>query len=199
MPNPIRCLTIAVILAAAATVAAANPGSKWRITVSVSAQGMSLPAQVSEMCVAGGGQDPPPPPSGQNDCQYTETARTGNTVRYAIECKAMKGTGQISYSADHYSGKFDLQGEHGPVSSTYEGQKLGTCDAAQASNATRSSAADTSSSSVAAAANAASAVGTEVKDTAAAAATDAAQSAKDDAKESVKDKATGVLKGLFGR
>ncbi len=206
MRNPIRCLTIGAILMAVSVANAGNPGTQWRITVSVSASGMSSPAHVSEMCVTGGGQDQPAPPSGQNDCKYTELARSADTVRYAIECKAMKGTGQMTYSADHYLGKFDLQGEHGPVSSTYEGQKLGTCNSAQANSgalsnagAANSSAAASSVGVAAVAGNALSTAGSETKDAVKDVATDTAQSAQDDAKQAVKDKATSVLKGLFGR
>jgi hypothetical protein len=193
-----RSLLAACALMACVAIAG-TPGSQWRFTVSISAPGLNLPAQLSEMCVTGSSQDRPLP-SGQNGCKYTELSHSGNTVRYAVECKAMKGTGEITYGADHYVGKFDMQGEHGAVSATYAGQKLGTCDSPRANNAAPSGAVSSNSSSVAAAAgNAVSTAGSEVKDVATDAATDTAQSAKDDATQSVKEKASSVLKGLFGR
>jgi len=197
-----------ILLAAASMAAVADPGVQWRVTTSMSGLGMNMPSRISDICVTGNKQDQPPP-SGQGDCQYTEMSRTGSTVHYVVRCKNMKGAGDISYAADHYSGKFDMQSDRGKLSATYEGQKLGTCENTQAQSGTGSDATAKGAANRSAAPGASSTVGSElqsaavagasqVKDAATDVASDAAQSAKDDATQSVKDKVENKLKGLFG-
>ncbi len=211
----IRTLALVFMVAATGTVAAADTGTLWHVTTSISGPGMSPPARVTDVCVTGGKQDQPPP-AGQSDCQYTELSRSGTTVRYAVQCSTMKGTGEISYTPDHYSGKFDMQAAQGAVSATYEGRKLGTCTGAgansgtQLGNGARRDGVDGQTDQGTRAPGAFGAVGSEVKsgistgagevkDAATDVATDAAQSVKDNATQSVKDRAESVLHGLFGR
>ncbi len=210
MKTHIRNVALVLSLTATAVAAAADPGTKWRVTTSMSGLGMNMPARVTEMCVTGSKQDQPPP-TGQSDCSYTELSRSGSTVRYAVQCSTMKGPGEISYDADHYRGKFDMHSVQGAMSATYEGQRLGTCDGTKVaggtqSKATASQGGSTPDANNSALTSASSELGSglasgagEIKDAASEVAADAAQSVKDDAKESVKDKAEDALKGWFGR
>jgi len=190
----VRGFAVLSLVTAAGTAIASDPGTQWRITTSMSGMGMNLPSRVTESCVTGSKQDQPAP-TAQSDCQFTETSRVGSTVQFAVQCKSMKGTGTISYGADHYSGKFDMQSDRGVMSVTYDGQKLGSCDATQSKGTAGNSSAVTGATS---------AVGSEVKDTASAGATqvkdaatgvasDAAQSAKDGATQSVQEKTQSLL------
>jgi hypothetical protein len=190
----VRGLAVVTLITAAGRALAGDPGTQWQITTSMSGMGMSLPSRVTETCVTGSKQDQPAP-TAQNDCHFTETSRSGPTVQFAVQCKSMRGTGTISYGADHYSGKFDMQSDRGAMSLTYEGQKLGSCDGAQSSSSGGNSSAVSGATSAVGSEvkDAASAGATEVKDAATGVATEAAQSAKDGANQAVQDKVQGVL------
>lgn len=198
MHHTLRVLTFMSILAATGAAMAADPGAnaKWRITTSMTGMGMSMPARVVEMCISADKQNQPPP-SGQGECQYTQISRSGATVSYSVQCRTMKGTGQITYSADRYSGKFDLQSDQGALSATYEGEKIGSCDLSESNTG---SAAPSAMSAVGSQVKSGVVEGAgEVKAAAADVATDATQAVKDEATQSVTDKAVNALKGLFGR
>jgi hypothetical protein len=195
----VRGLTVAALVTAAGVALAGDSGTKWRITTSMSGMGMSLPSRVTESCVTGSGQDQPAP-TAQSDCQFTETSRSGATVQFAVQCKSMKGTGTISYASDHYSGKFDMQSDRGAMSVTYDGQKLGSCDATQANASAAGSAASSAASAVGSEVKDAAAAGaTEVKDAATEVASDAAQSAKDTANQAVQDKVQDKVQGVLDK
>ena len=153
MNSNLRTLVFVSMVAAAGGARAADTGTLWHVTTSMSGMGMNMPSRGTDMCVAGSQQNQPPP-GGQSDCHYTEVSRSGSTVRYAVQCNTMKGTGEISYSADRYTGKFDMQSSRGDMSVTYEGQRVGTCDAAQANGAPHASGAAQTSSGAQAAAGA---------------------------------------------
>jgi Protein of unknown function (DUF3617) len=176
----IRGVAAVSLLAAVGAAFAADSGTEWRITTSFSGMGMNMPSRVSQSCVAGTQQNQPPPAT-QGDCQTSELSRNDSTVRYAVQCKNMKGTGEITYSADHYVGKFDMQSDRGTMTISYQGQKVGPCDPQAGSQVKAGIDAGAS----------------EVKGAATDVATDAAQSVKDDATQSAKNKAENALKGLF--
>ena len=189
-----RGLAIATLVTAAGTAAASDPGTQWRITTTMTGMGMSPPSRVTESCVTGSKQAQPTP-TAQSDCQFTETSRSGPTVQFAVQCKSMRGTGTISYGADRYSGKFDMQSERGAMTVTYDGQKLGSCDATLSNGSVGSSSAVSGAASAVGSEvqDTVSAGATQVKDTATEVASDAAQSAKDGATQAVQEKTQGLL------
>ncbi len=207
MNRLIGSMVLISVAAAAGQSFAADPGTRWRVTTSMSGLGFDVPPRVVETCAVGDRQAQPPP-TAQKDCKFTELSRDGSTVRYSVHCSTMDGAGEITYGADHYSGKFNMQMPRGTVTATYEGEKLGSCNGTEANTnaglngSSSQSGINTSSggamSTVGSAVKSGVATGAgEIKDTATEVATDATQSAKDDAKESVKEKAESALRGLF--
>lgn len=143
--NPRVRLLLAGLLCAVVTVAAlaAAPGTKWRITVSMNGMGMNLPPHTMNICATGEQQDRPPPSMQNSNCSVTQVSQSGNTVRYALHCtgpEKMDGSGEITYTADHYTGHFDVQTAHGAMSTTYDGQKLGACDGTEDNDPTKTAA-----------------------------------------------------------
>ncbi|HEY4211087.1 MAG TPA: DUF3617 family protein [Steroidobacteraceae bacterium] len=129
-----------VLSPALAPAADAPPtGTRWEVTTSMNGMGISLPGQVTQVCSTGDHQDKPlPPQSKQNNCSYTQLSQTGNSAKYAIKCGGdhpMEGTGEMTYSSDHYTGKFNLNaGPQGQMAMTFEGRKMGTCTGTEANN-----------------------------------------------------------------
>jgi hypothetical protein len=98
--------------------------------MSMNGMGMSLPSRTQEICVTGNDQERPPPASQNKDCSFTEVSHSGNTVKYAMQCKgreAMQGEGEVTYTSGHYTGRFHMKMSSGEMSMTYEGTKLGAC------------------------------------------------------------------------
>lgn len=84
---------ISLVAAVATQAVAADPGTRWRVTTSLSGTDINLPSRVVETCAVGDHQSQPPP-TAQKDCKFTELSRDGNTVRYSVHCSTMDGTGQ---------------------------------------------------------------------------------------------------------
>lgn len=111
-----------------------EPGEKWRTTMSMSAMGMSMPGQTTEVCVLKGGDQTPVPVD--KNCQVSDHKRSGNKESFRMACTgkdAMKGTMEIVYeSPDHYRGKMLVESADGEMTMNYDGRKLpGECDAGE--------------------------------------------------------------------
>ncbi len=124
---------------APAPAADATSGTRWEVTTSINAMGMSIPGQVTQVCSTGEHQDQPlPPESKQSQCSYTLLSKSGNTTRYAIKCGGehpMDGTGEMTYASDQYSGKFNLNSAaQGQMTMAFEGKKMGACTGTEANN-----------------------------------------------------------------
>ncbi len=131
--------TLLACLPILALAADATSGTRWEVTTSINAMGMSIPGQVTQACSTGAHQDQPlPPESKQNNCSYSLLSQTGNTAKYAIKCGGdhpMDGTGEMTYASDHYTGKFNMNsGAQGQVAMTFEGKKMGACTGTEANN-----------------------------------------------------------------
>jgi hypothetical protein len=132
-------LALATLLALSSGLTLAADGTRWEVTTSINAMGMSIPGQVTQVCSTGDHQDQPlPPESKQSQCSYTLLGKSGNTAKYAIKCGGehpMDGTGEMTYASDHYSGKFNLNSAaQGQMTMAFEGKKMGACTGAEANN-----------------------------------------------------------------
>ena len=69
------------------------------------------------------------------DCQIKDMRISGNTATWTMHCNNPQfiadGTGQSTFSADAYQGKFSMsattQGTHMQMSTTFTGKRLGNC------------------------------------------------------------------------
>jgi hypothetical protein len=131
-------VSTAILLACAsvslAVAAAASQGEKWKITSSVQMEGMSMPGQSAEICKEPG--EDTVPVRTESNCQVYDVTRSGNVQNFKMRCTgkdAMEGTGQFTYlGKDHYQGKMQMKVEGETMTMSYEGQKLGSCDGAEA-------------------------------------------------------------------
>ena len=113
--------------------AAPAAGVKWRITTSMSAQGMTLPGQTTEVCQPVNSNETVVMDREQSNCTITERSRRGNTETFAMRCtgeEAMEGRMEITHlGPDHYRGRMRATSADGSFDMTYEGRKLGgSCD-----------------------------------------------------------------------
>jgi hypothetical protein len=128
---------IALILCAAVPLALAAgtpPGEKWKITSNVQMEGMSMPSSTAEICKQPG--DDSVPVKADSNCKVYDVTRSGNVQSFKMRCTgkdAMEGSGQFTYvGKDHYQGKLLLKTDGQTMTMASEGQKLGSCDGAEA-------------------------------------------------------------------
>ena len=134
----IRCalvLCTAPLVALPAWAQAPDKGEQWEITTRIEMAGMpaAMPASTTRMCIGKNAKDEVPVPK-QDNCRTTESRRTGNTLRYRMECTgkdAMVGEGEITYAGDSYTGRMHMTGKSGgdafDMTQTFTGRKLGEC------------------------------------------------------------------------
>lgn len=118
----------------AAPASAANTGVTWRITTSMSMQGMSIPGQSTEVCQPLNAPTTVPAANQDSNCSVTNHRRTGNTETFDMRCtgeEPMQGRMEITHlGPDHYRGRMRATTAEGTVEFAYEGRKLGrSCDA----------------------------------------------------------------------
>jgi len=140
-PSFRRAVRCALLLCNAAFVTvpawaqAQDKGEQWEITTRMEMAGMpaALPATTTRICVGKNAKDEVPVPK-QDNCRTTESRRTGNTMRYRMECTgkdAMVGEGEITYAGDTYTGRMHMTGKSGgdtfDMTQNFTGRKLGEC------------------------------------------------------------------------
>ena len=137
LPSRLRRLAVA---AAAALVLvpvahAQQKGDQWEVTVRMEMPGMTMPAQTVRMCLDKKARDESYVPQGRGDCKVVDTHKSGNTLRYRMECSgkdALSTEGEITWSGDSYAGKMHMKGKSGSdsfdMSQTFAGRKVGECN-----------------------------------------------------------------------
>jgi hypothetical protein len=134
---PAAALAAALTFCTAAALAApaAQNGVKWRVTTSMSMQGMTIPAQSAEVCQPlNSDQTAMMSRDQDHNCTITNHRRTGNTESFDMRCTGeqdMQGRMEITHlGPDHYRGRMRATSKEGTFDMNYEGQKLGgSCDA----------------------------------------------------------------------
>lgn len=114
---------------------AAQNGVKWRVTTSMSMQGMTIPAQSAEVCQPlNSDQTAMMSRDQDHNCTISNHRRTGNTESFDMRCTGeqdMQGHMEITHlGPDHYRGRMRATSREGTFDMNYEGKKLGgSCDA----------------------------------------------------------------------
>jgi hypothetical protein len=120
------------IAAEPTTGAAKEPGDLWETTTEMQMMGMSMPARTSRHCAPREWKEPPG--AGDNDrmgCETTGFTGSGPTYNWKMKCAGpppMTGEGQITRTADGYSGTMKMQTPQGEVTMKMTGKRLGDCD-----------------------------------------------------------------------
>ena len=128
-------LAVAVILPAAAadTPHPQKPG-KWQVKMQMEMPNMpvKMPPFTWEICLTEEDLKDPQkavPNDPKNKCDVADYKVDGNTVTWTINCpkQDMKGTGEITYTDDSYSGKMDMTVGEQEMSTKYSGKWIGEC------------------------------------------------------------------------
>ena len=139
----LRRLLIGSVLSVAASAHAAGPGGMrpglWETTIQ-SNMGGAKPFVTRACVTAKQLEDPKGAVPNINDaqmkCEQLDYKVNGSTVSWKLRCSgemAMEGSGQMTASADSYSGKMDMtmkmQGQTMNMNQTMSGRRIGDCPA----------------------------------------------------------------------
>lgn len=131
--SPVFCALCAL---AAAPALAQDKGDQYEVTVKMEIAGMPMvmPPRTTRLCVAKNAKDEAFVPRKEGDCSVTDSRKTGSTVTYRMQCTgkdSLVGEGQITYTADGYTGRMHMTGTGGgqpfDMTQTYTGRKVGEC------------------------------------------------------------------------
>lgn len=137
MPKSITYLCAFVV--AAVAVAAQAPKSpqkpgKWQTTVETEMPGMpmKMPAMTSESCLTAEDLADPQkavPSDAKSSCTVSDYKVKDNTVSWTVDCpkEKMKGSGEMTYSENSYTGTVKMKMDQQEVTQKYTGKWLGTC------------------------------------------------------------------------
>jgi hypothetical protein len=118
----------------AAPALAQQKGDQWEISVKMDMQGMSMPQQTVRMCLDKRAKEESYLPQSSGECKVQDVRRTGNTVKYRMECGGkdpMVADGEMTWAGDSYSGRMKMKskssGEAFEMSQVFSGRKVGEC------------------------------------------------------------------------
>ena len=116
---------------------AAGSDGLWEVTTKMEMPGMpfAMPGQTARVCMKKGHENDPNnavPKNKDQDCKMTDTKISGNKSSWKMTCGGkhpMTGSGEITRSDGAYSGKMLMHSKDGDMTMTYEGKRIGTCQA----------------------------------------------------------------------
>jgi hypothetical protein len=138
MRKYVKYLVAALVVLAAVVPAGAaenpqKPG-KWQIKMQMEMPGMpiKLPPTTFEMCLTEEDLADPQksvPNDPKSDCKVSDYKVDGKTVSWSMDCpkQKMKGTGEITYTDESYTGTMDMLIGEQAMTMKYSGKFLGTC------------------------------------------------------------------------
>ena len=145
MSTASRCLTALIFLPMAAVAQMPTPGL-WQIGAQTQAVGLPLvlaPMSIEHCLTAEDAKDPSRllgrlSSPGATGCAYTNSAYTGASFHFAMECSGVlgiKASGEVAFTATHLSGSIDstatINGQAVEMRSTLTAQRMGDCPAAR--------------------------------------------------------------------
>jgi hypothetical protein len=137
MRKSVYVLAVLVVLSAVLPASAASspqkPG-KWQIKIEMEIPGMpmKMPPVNTTVCLTEEDLKDPQkavPTDVKSDCKVGDYEVDGNKVTWTIECKKqnMKGTGEMTYAEDTYTGVMNMTVGEQEMKTKYSGKWLGTC------------------------------------------------------------------------
>lgn len=119
--------------------AQAQSGIKYQVTMKMEMMGMAMPMPPQDVCAPAGGSERMIPM--QDDCQVSNYRSSGSRSTWDFRCtgdQPMSGTGEFTQQgADGYQGRITGTVEGEPMTMSFEGRKVGVCDAGELSAAMR--------------------------------------------------------------
>lgn len=134
MPSPRRLALAALAALVAAPAAAAEKGTWWEMTTAMEMVGMpfAMPATTIKVCQPDGDWKRPPEGRQDKDCVMKDVSTSGNTMRWRMVCtgeERMEGDGEMTRTADAFSGRTHLKSRQGEMNMKMKGRRLGgACD-----------------------------------------------------------------------
>jgi len=116
---------------------AAGNDELWEVTSKMEMPGMpfAMPGHTSRICIKKGNENDPKnaiPKDKDQDCKMTDIRISGNTSSWKMKCAGehpMAGSGEMTRGDGTYKGKMKMHSEDGDMMMTYEGRRIGTCQA----------------------------------------------------------------------
>ncbi len=127
---------LAILATAAPSNAAEHPQKpgKWQVKVEMEMPGMpvKLPPVTTEICLTAEDLANPEkalPKDAKSSCKISNYKVNGKTVTWTMDCpkEQMKGTGEITYTENSYTGTMQMTVGEQEMSSKYSGKWLGDC------------------------------------------------------------------------
>ena len=110
-----------------------KPG-KWQVRMEMEIPGVpaKMPAITNEMCLTEADLADPQkavPNDSKSDCKVSDYTVKDNKVTWSMECpkQKMKGTGEMTFTADAYTGIMNVSSDQQKMSMKYTGKYLGAC------------------------------------------------------------------------
>jgi Protein of unknown function (DUF3617) len=130
----VGCLAALAAVVSAQTVRSPQKPGKWQITMEMEMPGMpmKMPPIMTEVCVTEADlakPEPTVPKDAKSQCNVGDYKIKGNTVTWTVDCpkQKTKGSGEITYKDDTFSGQMKMQTADKEMSTKYTGKWLGTC------------------------------------------------------------------------
>lgn len=130
----LRPAPLAAALLLAAPAAAAEKGSWWEMTTEMEMVGapFAMPATTLKLCQPDGDWRRPPEGKQEKDCVMKDVKVSGNTMSWRMVCSgemAMEGEGEMTRTADAFSGRTHLKSSQGEMNMKMRGKRVGgACD-----------------------------------------------------------------------
>lgn len=126
-----------LVLGASAVAIAQGTDDQWEVTSKMEMPGMpmSMPAQVTRVCVAKSAKDDEFVPK-QGDCKVVDSKRTGNKLTYKMTCSTPEPStveGETQFGSGTYDGKMrmTMTKSNQSMQMTYSAKRIGGCTAAK--------------------------------------------------------------------
>ena len=130
------CWSVAAGLALmSATSIAAGKEEMWEVSSKMEMVGMpfAMPAQIDKMCIPKGQEkDPNKAVPNDKDCKMYDVKTSANKMSWKMKCEgkdAMSGSGEMTYGEGSYTGKVKMHSDDGDMVISYNGKRVGSCDA----------------------------------------------------------------------
>jgi hypothetical protein len=127
---------LAAIVAVTPAQAADHPQKpgRWQVKFEMEMPGMpfKMPPVTTEVCVTEEDLKDPKkavPTDKKSDCTISDYKIDGNKVSWSMDCpkQQTKGTGEITYTADSYTGAMKMTVGEQEMKTKYSGKLLGPC------------------------------------------------------------------------
>ena len=125
---------VALLAFAGTAVAGPQKAGKWQVKMQMEMPGMpvKMPPITHTVCLTEEDVNNPQkavPSDPKSDCKVGDYKVDGNKVTWTMECpkQKMKGSGEIVYTDDSYTGGMQMTMGEQEMSMKYEGKLLGAC------------------------------------------------------------------------